>query len=68
MECYDWVIQLDSKPKFFNIEEAEKKVVILEPTASNWFENNEDPHPQNVLDGNKDTFFGLQVGTENGYW
>ena len=45
-----------------------EKIKLMEPTATSFFENSEDHHPRNAVDGNKDTNFALQGGKVDGYW
>ena len=40
----------------------------MEPTATSWWENREETHPRNVVDGNKKTLFALHGGEADGYW
>ena len=40
----------------------------MEPTATSFWKNRDDHHPRNGVDGNKETYFGLQGGDVDGYW
>ena len=50
------------------VEDPFKKVQLKNPTASNLYEDDEDNHPRNALDGNKETIFSLKGDAKDGYW
>ena len=40
----------------------------MEPTATSYKDTLEKYHPRNGADGDRETYFALQGGEENGYW
>ena len=45
-----------------------KKLRLMDPTATSFWNKREDHHPRNGVDGNRQTYFALQGGEPDGYF